>query len=102
MIDLIRQIFRIQMYKKKKVRQLRSEKTKRKLPLPILGCHQSEGCSFSKRNDKVKQHYRSIVLRHNQTVLPLGQKEKRYLEASSMVQNHTDHARLKGATLIKL
>ena len=47
-------------------------------------------------------HYRSIVVWHNQTVLPLGQKAKRYLEASSMVQNHTDHARLKGATLIKL
>ena len=61
------------------------------------------GCSFSKSNDKVKQHYRIIVLWHNQSGLLLGQKAKRYLEASSMVQHHTDHARLlKSATVTKL
>ena len=71
-------------------------------PRPLSKCP-VEGCSFSKRNDKVKQHYRSFVLWRNQTGLPLGQKANRYLEeASTMVQNHTDHARQKGATVIKI
>ena len=30
-------------------------------PRPLSKCP-VEGCSFSKRNDKVKQHYRSFVL----------------------------------------